>query len=249
MLLLAPFPRPRAGGRGLPRPGALLVVAVAVAVQAPPPLTAQSVLDEGVFLISRGGEAVGTEQFAIRRTSPGADGRLIATAEVELELSTGVRRVSSALEVSQRDLQVSAYQIKVSGDVPAEIYMTLSGRRFQAKVVTSDGEQFREYRATPGAVVLEEGIAHHYHFLVARIRGGEARVPVITPRAGGQRNARMSEEDTERVQIAGQSVQARRLRIEVDGSRREVWVDDQGRVLRVIDPETGYRAERRDLPR
>jgi len=249
MLPIASFPCLPTNGRGIFRPGALVAFALTAAAPSSPGLAAQSVVDEGVFLVSRGGEAVGTEQFAIRRTSTGGDGRLIATAEIELELSSGSRRVSSALEVSQRDLRVSAYQVKVSGDAPAEIYMTLSGRRFQAKVVTSDGEQFREYRATAGAVILEEGIAHHFHFLAARVGGGESRVPVISPRAGGQRSARVSREDTERIQIAGQSVQARHLRVEMDGSRHDVWVDDQGRVLRVMDPESGYRAERRDLPR
>lgn len=233
----------------LPLLAATVALAAAAVLATHRGAAAQSVVvDEGVYLVSRGGQAVGTEQFAIRRTSSGAGSRLIATAEVELELPSGGRRISSALEVSRADGAVNAYQLKVSGDRSAEIYMTLSGRRFQAKVVTREGEQVREFRASDGTVVLDEGLAHLYHFLGARLVDEESRVPVVVPMAGDQMIATVSTVETERIQIAGGEVQARHLRARVDGSEREVWIDEEGRVLRVLVPETGYRAERRDLP-
>lgn len=229
--------------------GPTLLAGLLIPLLPPGGAGAQNVLvDQGTFLLSREGRAIGTERFTIRRTGSGPDARIIATAEVEIEVDARTRRVAPALEASARGMNALAYQVKVSGDRSSEIYMTLSGRRFQAKVMSPEGEELREFRAARTSVLLDEEVAHHYFFVAARIRDGTTTIPVVVPRAGRQMSLTGEDMGTKRVQIAGRTVHARHLRIQDGSAVREVWVDEEGRVLRVINHDTGYRAERRDLP-
>lgn len=220
---------------------ALLVLATSAPAQNP-------IVDEGTFLLSRNGRAVGTEEFIIRHSVGGSEARIIATADIRIQPDTEVRHVSSALEVTADDLEVQAYQVKVSDGRRTELYMTLTGGRFQAKVVTPRGEELREYRARRGSVLLDDGVVHHYHFLAARALNGIAALPALVPREGRQTRLRITDLGRDRIQIAGRNLQARHLRVEDGDGAREVWVDDAGRLLRLLDHGSGLRAERKDLP-
>src|SRR6185503_3949526 len=81
------------------------------------------------------------------------------------------------------------YQLEVSGREPTEIAVTLNGRRFVARTRTPSGEQEREFRASPGAVLLEEGVAHQYWFLGRLAEGTDATV--LVPRSGSQHRVRV----------------------------------------------------------
>jgi len=50
------------------------------------------------------------------------------------------------------------------------------------------------------------------------------------------------------IQIGGQTTQARHYRLEGNDEVRELWVDGEGRVLRLEFADRGYRAEREQLP-
>lgn len=235
----------------LTRRRSLVVCAVAAgSMAAVAPLQAQeSLADQGTFVLTRSGDVVGTERFTIRRTRRREEVRLIATAQVELELASGVRRISPALEVAGPQMRVTAYQVRVSGDQQTDIYLSQVDRRFQAKVVTPRGEELREFRSVPAAVVLDREVAHQYFLLAARLgSAGSATVPVIVPRTGEQFELSVTDAGTERVDIAGSSVQARRLDVESARLRASVWLDGANRVLRVVDRSAGLRAEREEPP-
>lgn len=228
------------------------LVSAALAVVATQPRGAEAqgvVVDRGTFLLSRDGSAVGTEDFTIRRSGSERQPRLIVTAEATIRGPSGERRTSSALEASGADRRITAYQIKESGERSLDVYLTLSGRRFQARVVTPEGEQLREYLAEPSAVIVEEEMAHHYYLVAARFRDGHETVPAVSPRSGTQRRLRIQDAGTDPVRIAERNIQARRLVVQDgDGATRDLWIDESGRVLRLVDRATGLRAERRDPP-
>lgn len=209
------------------------------------PVRAQNViLDEGTFRILRGGQEVGTETFTIRRIGQGDDTYIIANAVVELDLPTGHEQVKPLLRATP-DLSVERYQVEVSGREPTEIALTLSGRRFVARIRTASGEQEREFRATPGAVLLEDGVAHQYWFLSQLAQG--TAVTVLVPRAGTQDRIVVRSARPESVTVAGTQVQARHVTLDINGHVHEVWYDADGRVLRVVIPDTGSSAERTSL--
>ena len=205
-------------------------------------------LDEGTFTLYRGSSQVGTESFAIRRSGSGADAVVVANATVEMELPDGMRTLAPALEATGREMALSAYQVKVSGNQQAEVYLTLSGGRFVARISTEAGEREQEFRASPGALLLEEGVAHQYYFLRPLLDELPARVPVIMPREGNQLRMEVSSLGEETIRIGENALQALHLRLEAEGEVREVWVDPEGRVLRVVVPSTGFRAERQAPP-
>lgn len=224
------------------------LVALGAAV-VPAATTAQTVtLDEGTFHLYRGDSRIGTETFAIRRSGTGEDAVIVASATVEMELPDGMRTMAPALEATGREMALSAYQMKISGDQEAEVYLTLSGNRFVARITTESGEREQEFRASTGALLLEEGVAHQYYFLRPLLDELPARVPVIMPREGSQLQMQVSSVGEETIRIGGASIAARRLRLEARGEVREVWVDAEGRVLRLVVPATSFRAERNAPP-
>ena len=199
------------------------------------------VLDEGVFRLQMNGQDIGTETFAIRRIGQAEDAHVIANAVIELDLPTGHEQVKPLLRAGT-DLSLSAYQLEVSGAAPTEIAITANGRRLLARTRTPTGDKEREFRATPGGVLLEDGVAHQYWFLSQLAEGTD--VTVLVPRAGRQDRIVVSGTRSEPVAIAGAEVQARHVTFEINGGVHDVWYDADGRVLRVSVPATGFSAER-----
>lgn len=206
------------------------------------PVRAQNViLDEGTFRIFDHGLEVGTETFTIRRLGQGEDAHVIANAVIDLNLPGGHRQVKPLLRTGP-DLSLSAYQVGVSGDDEAEVAVTSNGRRFLTRTRTPSGEQEREFRATPGAVVLEDGVAHQYWFLSTLAEGTE--ITALVPRAGAQYRVAVRAVRPVPAGAANGQVQTRQVTLEVESHTHEVWYDAQGRVLKVVVPDTGFTAER-----
>lgn len=233
--------------------GGTFIVLAALACWAlagvPSPLSAQGVtVDEGTFTLYLDGREIGTESFAIRRSGEGTEAQIIATAEIQMEVPEGRLDLRPALQAAGEGMEVTAYQIRISGHQQEEIFVTLGDRRFRTSVRSERGEQEREYRATPGTVLLDTGVAHQYFFISSRVESSGARIPVLIPREGTQFELQVSVVGTERIQIGGTSVEARHLRLEGRGETRDLWVDGENRVLRLEYPSGGYVAERQELP-
>jgi len=226
----------------------LTLATLALAAAAAPAGAQNLRVDDGTYLLSRNGEPIGTETFSIRRTGSGSNAHFVATGEVDLDLDGEERQISVALEATVAGSVVSAYQLKEGGAHQTEVYLTRSNRRFQARIVTPAGEQVREYRAAPGTVLLEQFVTHHYFFTVAKLSGASTTLPTLVPRNGERFDVEVSDTGTERIQVAGQPTQARRIHLSNGGVERDVWVDTEGRVLLVVNHDTGLRAERKDLP-
>lgn len=208
--------------------------------------TAQTtIIDEGTFRLSVRGTPVGTETFAIRRSGDGPGATLIAQGRVVLDSGEQTR---SLLQFEGPDLRPTAYQIEVTGPETQSITGQAAGNRFRATIVSTAGEQMREYLATDGAIILDEGVAHQHHFLLAAT-GGAGRVPVIIPRQSRQVAAQVTDLGAEEITVEGRTVQARRFRVEPQGlPTRLVWADADNRILRLRIPDEEYVAERTTLP-
>jgi hypothetical protein len=108
----------------------------------------------------------------------------------------------------------------------------------------------REYLAGEGAVLADDGVAHHYYFLAKRLDQGAGRVPVIIPRQNRQVTATVAVAGNETLAVAGRSIEARKLSITSPGGpERIVWIDAQGRVLRMEIPSTSFLAQRVEAPK
>jgi hypothetical protein len=220
----------------------LVVAIAAVAVAAP--ASAQTVtLDEGTFRLMIGGREVGTETFSIRQNGSGADAVIIARGRVTLDSN----ETTSSLQLAGGTLRPAAYDVKLEGADARQIAGRVVGGRFSARIVSPAGENMREYLVSDGAIVVDDGIAHHYYFLGRQ--DGAGRVPIVIPQESKQVVAEVSMGATEAVTVGGRSVQGRRMTVKpAGGAERTVWLDGEGRVLRVEVPSNRYVAERTAPP-
>ena len=220
---------------------ALLVVPGALRAQA-------GTGDEGTFRVTVDGRQAGTEEFTIRQTGSGANVEIVATGRVQLNLASGTLELTPRLRASGIQADPVAYEVAVGGDSPRRIVGSLGGGRFSARIVSPTGEQLREYVASSGAIILDDGVAHQYYFLARRIRNG--RVPIIIPRENRQVMATVTDRGEESITIGGTRANLFRLVVQPDGgAERHVWVDALNRVVRVEIPSTNYVAVRTSLPR
>ena len=218
---------------------ALLGIPLAAPVQA-----AAQAVDSGTFVVYVEDRNVGTEHFLITQAGSG----LVATGRVRLRLPEGTLELDPQLTSRGVGADPVSYQVDVGGSSPSRVVGTVGGGRFSAKIVTGSGEQLREYVASSGAVVLDQGVAHHYHFLAQRTHQG--RVPVIVPRENRQVMATVASRGEETVQIGGVSATAHHLVVQpAGGDEHHVWVDDLNRVIRVEVPARAWRSERTRMPR
>jgi hypothetical protein len=229
----------------------LLQVAAAVllALTLAPTARAQTgAEDEGTFEIVVSGRRVGTEQFSIRQAGVGASSEFVATGRIEVLLPSGSLELTPRLRASGFQADPVSYEVTVGGDAPRRIVGTVGSGRFSAKIVTPSGEQLREYVASSGATVLDEGVAHHYYFLARRTRSG--RVPILIPRENRQVMADVVDRGEEQLTLHGTQVALYHLVVRPEGGdERHVWVDSLGRVIRVEIPDRNYVATRTELPR
>ncbi|CAN5800766.1 hypothetical protein BH23GEM3_BH23GEM3_02530 [soil metagenome] len=234
------------------RAGPTTVLALALLIAAPAvpgALHAQAgVGDEGTFQVSVDGRRVGTEEFTIRQTGSGANVETLATGRVQLNLPTGTLELAPRLRATGLQADPVTYEVAVGGDSPRRIVGSLGSGRFSARIVSPTGEQLREYVASTGAIVLDDGVAHQYYFLARRVRNG--RVPIIIPRENRQVMATVTDHGEEALTVGGVRANLFRLVIQPDGgAERHVWVDALNRVIRVEIPSTNYVAVRTSIPR
>ena len=224
----------------------LFLVALLIA-----PAAGQTVtLDEGVFRLIVNGQEVGRETFSIRQNGSGETAVVVAIGRVVLDTARGTQVLNADLQVAGPALRPATYQVNVEGANAEKIAGRVAGGRFSARIVSSGGERMREYLASEGAVVTDEGVAHQYYFLAQRASAGANQIPLIIPRQNQQVAATVSAAGTERITIGGSSVEARRLVVSVpSGAERNLWIDSQGRVLRLEIPARKFVAERVALPR
>ena len=207
------------------------------------PLEAQTtVVDEGTFVLRENGREVGREVFAIRRSGTGPGSVVIAQGRVDLGDADDL---VTSLEVSGEGFRPATYAVQVEGAEPQRIAGRVAGGRFSARIISPAGEMMREYLAGDGAVIVDEGVAHQYYFIAQHLDESSFTVPLIIPRQSRQVSAAVSVGATENLTIGGQAVSARRLSVRPTGMPdRTVWVDAQGRVLRLEIPDRGMTAER-----
>jgi hypothetical protein len=210
-------------------------------------LAAQTVtLDEGSFRVLVKGQESGTESFSIRRNGTGESAVVIAVGRV----GGGGQELNAQLQTSGPSLRPTAYEANIQGPDAQQIAGRVIGSRFSARISSAAGEMMREYLASEGAVVIDEGFAHQYWFLAQRVGNRGGRVPVIIPRLSRQITATVTSGGTDAVTVGSRSVNARRLNVSLPNQpEREVWVDSEGRVLRVEIPARAWVAVRTAVPR
>lgn len=231
------------------RSAAGVVLAGVMSLLAVGPLVAQTgASDAGSFEILINGYPAGTEEFTIQQTGMGENAEIIAAGRIALSLPSGTIELAPRLRASGFRADPVSYEVTIGGTSPRRIVGQIAGGRMSARITSPSGEQMREYVASSGATVLDDGVAHHYYFLAQRARSGS--VPILIPRENRQVMATVQDLGEESVEIRGERVALYHLVVRLSGGdERHVWVDSLNRVIRVEIPESRYRATRIQIPR
>lgn len=232
-----------------PRPHFAVAAAVLslATVLTPPAAVAQEpgrILDEGVFLITRSGAPAGTETFRIVRMGDGT-GDLRATARQ----TAGERRITSSLTTDSTGLPL-VYQLNVVDGKTPVVHLQGQGRPGRFTVLSSDGqrnESMREYVVSAGATaIVDDPLVHEVYFLPLQHRNVPVRL--IAPWSGQQQSVTLTAGGMEDVQVGGRHATAVHYTVGAGASRRDFWVDSQGRLLRLSIPDQQFVAVRDELP-
>lgn len=221
------------------RLSALMLLAAATSIPAAGAEAQVVPLDEATFQLSRNGSPVGQERITIHRLGLGQDARILGQSEIVMNDGSQLR---PRLEAGT-DLRASSYQNEFTGAASGEVIVSRVGRRLVARSSSAAGESQREYPASDRTAILEPEVALLYYFLQPWA-GSDTDLTILDPRAGSRQTLTLRLMGPEEVRVGRNPIQARHLRLEGPDARMDVWMDDEGRVLRVEVPASGYRAER-----
>lgn len=239
--------RRRRGSPPRTRLAAFLLACTSLA--AAPDLYGQGiVVDEGEFRLMVRGLDVGSESFVIRRSGTGAETRFTAQGRIVTETDEGRVEMATTLGARGPAVRPNGYQRNVSGAREETVTFSLQGNRFVVRISSGAGEEMREIPVPENGLLLEERVAHQFHFVVARFLAGETRLRVIRPESRSVTTVQLEEREPTTLQTRTGRIRVRRLRV-AEGSRDwEVWFDGSGRVLRLENAAEGFRAERTSAP-
>lgn len=197
-------------------------------------------IDEASFRLTRNGSVIGEESITIHRLGLGGDARIIGQSEIRFQDGSQSR---PRLEATT-DLQPTTYQNEFTGAEEAEVVVSRVGRRFVSRSRSAAGEAQREFPASATTVIFEPEVVLLYYFLQPWVGTDGAEITALDPRSSLRSQVTVAILGSEEVRVGRNPIQARHLRLEGSESRWELWVDEEGRVLRVSIPATGFRAER-----
>ena len=223
----------RPAGRLTTSLGLFLVVTGTVHAQVVP-------IDEASYRLTRNGAVIGEESITIHRLGLGEDARIIGQAEIRLRDGSQSR---PRLEATT-DLQPNTYQNEFTGAEAAEVVVSRVGRRFVARSRSAAGEAQREFPASSDTAILEPEVVLLYYFLQPWLGTDGSEITALDPRASVRRRVTVSVLGSEEVRVGRNPIPARHLRLEGTDSLWELWIDEDGRVLRVMVASTGFTAER-----
>jgi hypothetical protein len=208
-------------------------------------------LDEGTFRILIGGREVGSESFSIRQSGTGTNATINARGTVTIDSAGVTEELQSALQVAGAALQPTVYNLRIlHGQREEQITGRVAGGRFIAKILSTTGEELREYLVSNRAILIDQGITHHYYFLARRMQDTSMQIPIIIPRQSRQVSASVEMRGEEMVNVGNQRIAAQHLIVTPNtGNVVQLWVDNRARVLRLEIPASNFAARRTTPPR
>lgn len=218
---------------------ALLILASALGAQA-------TVTDEGSFTISRDGNRVGREDFSVRHV-PTTAGAFETLTRGVIVLEGQRRTVDLSADSAGLPARFQA-RLLVDGRASETYRAEVAGRRLSARAMRSSGESARELLLPPGALLVDDDVLHLWQFVVGR---RQASVPVVFATRGVVTTVAVDDAGADHVAIALLTIDARKyvLRDTASGEVRELWLDGEGRLLKVALPARHLVAVRDEPPR
>lgn len=215
-------------------PAASLAVLAALGI-AGGDLAAQQI-DAGRLALREGGQRVAIESYRVWE----AGANLNSVAAIE---PSGNRGGDFQVGISL-DARFRGQEYRLRGPDGRALDGVWAVDRVRIHTVTEEGERWRELPSRGPSTVLEEGVAHHYLLLIHVLRESGGRATAVVPLRGVTVTTELVGQQDSQVTLDDLSIAATRYDLRVDGAERRVWIDADGRLLRVLDPASGREAIR-----
>ncbi len=219
-----------------------ILACTAVLSGAPVGLTAQQpqVVDEGFFTITDGSLVVGKEEFALRRGRAGSEDGFTLTATASYPPTQATRIVTVRIEFGA-DSQPIAAEIQERSNVRRAVVMRFQPRRVTVRRVTAGGESAQEFpRRLPPLVYHDASFAGFA--LLTALRGDN--IAVFSATDDSPLTVGLTDHGIERVRVKGVERPLRRLVLASDRVSRQLWFDEQGRLIQITIPGRDLKAVR-----
>lgn len=203
-------------------------------------------LDAGNYELRAGGEVIGTETFAVRPRGQAirAAGRISLNGGPESPFTSGELWLRT-----DNDFRPEVVRVQPGRGEASRIVGTRDADRFRLQRTLEAGDRWKEFLAPPELVVLEPMIAHHYFLLFRHLdepgaERGETRVPALFPSRGERVLLTVSRRGERTLSLNDREVPAVEFAVAWNGETVHAWLDDEGRVLRIADPDGAWSATR-----
>jgi hypothetical protein len=207
-----------------------------------PAIGQSRVVDEGTFVVLKGGTPTRTESFKITRNEASftaTAGLTIGTQQTTSMLTTDSLGTPLLYELHVKDRGAKVVDVRA---------VARAGRLTSMATFQSGDESMREYPLAQGkSLIVDSGLLHHMYFAALGKTAGTFQV--IEPRSSRSTSGSMTARGLEPIEVAGRTVTATHYTLSSGSARYEFWIDAQGRLLRVDVPADGLSATREELPR
>lgn len=218
---------------------------VAVLLQAP----AGGPTDEGTLVVREDTLEIARESFRLQpgRLARGGTGWTLATT-IRYDRARPVIVLAPILEISGADTMPATLQFDVADPRrPSRILGELGRGRFTIRQVARASERAREFPTGNGALVLDDSVYALYLVAAWRAQGGagDGEIIGIVPRSLRRDTLTIRDLGVEATTLNRDP--ARLRHVTVTGGPNgvvHVWVDTQGRLMKVVIPSRRVRAER-----
>jgi hypothetical protein len=204
--------------------------------------------DEGVFLISLAGRAVGSESFKIHSSLDKVEAR----GEIRLHIEQNGKTVglqSFTDLVLDPQLRPITYTWNQKGPPSSQLEIDFGGKVARVRYKTINGkEDDRDFELPRDVAVLDDNVIHHYQLITARYQalgGGKQTFRVFVPQEALPSLLTVEDMGNNASSTDGVAAKLRHLLITTDVTHIDLWVDEQQHLERVSVPAAQLEALRK----
>ena len=203
-------------------------------------------IDQAIFVITRGSVEIGREELSIHQGRPSETGGGYVGTGYSVSTTAyypSNRSYATAASVVQcdSDSQPSSAWMEFEGSGQPSVFVDLTGRRITVRTRTSAGESASQYPRSARLLVVDDSLLAVFATLPGKAPG---EVTLFYPRTGRRRQARLADLGTETTLFEGNERQLRHWTLGSGDFLRHLWYDSLGRLMKIEMPSTHLTATR-----
>jgi hypothetical protein len=218
-----------------------LLATVGLAATMSATTTAQGlVLDRASFVVTRGSEVIGREEFTLRRGRQSGGAGLTLTVNALYPAGRASPIMVATIEFGP-DSQPATARLDLDAQNRPSVFVAMSSHRVTVRTLTPRGESARQFPAMSRAVMLDEFLLSPLSLLPGRQEG---QLTIFDARRGSRDVARLSDRGMGSVEVGGVKRELRHMTLGSGPGIHHLWFDESGYLIKVDIPQTGITAVR-----